>query len=810
MISRFAHWWAAIVCRRAFLILVVAALVTGFAFRSAMSINVSTSIEALMPKGAKSVQTLNAALEKTGSFASIQIVARSNDPDTSLAFLKQVKRIIDTRDWVQSSQYFEDIETLEKHKLLLLSLEELLQIERDIDEAYPTLMAQKLADIFGTEVTFTLSGEKLSGNSNADFDQDRIDELQSKLATTPKTRREFISEDGLTAVLIVWPKPGMDSLTVSKHMVSDAHNVVNDLARDQYDDSLQTGVVGRIASTVLQFDAIIGDLKRGLLSALVLITLLLVLSYRSLAVIPAIFIPLAIGIVWTLGVAAATIGSLNLITVFLTLILFGLGIDFGIHNFSRYREERCKGASPEQAMRTVVEQTGSASLMAALTTASSFFALMLTEFRAFTEFGFIAGSGIILIFISMYTVFPALLIALEKMGWKADKQTKLREKPLPFSRFFNPLEHRRTILITVVALVVFASVFAPKMQFEQNMKNLEARLPTSYTASKTAAKQVLKTSNSRAIILVQTQDEMIAIDKYFKQKITADIDTPTIRKISSLLDFVPSQESQARRLEVIRRLETRAENLKELDPEKYKAGIGYLSIDDLNIADLPQALRRTYLGADNTQGYLMYIENAVDLDDNQLAQQYYDDVASFNVNDRTYYSASEGFIFVEMLALMKADALKAVSLVIITTILLVFLFIRSFKGTLIVLTPPLLGILITVGIMGAFGPSLSIMNMVILPSLVGISVDNSIHIFHRFKNAGARADIPNIMNTTGRAAVLTTLTTLIGFGGMITASMGGLRSMGILAIIGFLSCLAVTWILLPVLLQTYHQKTYVK
>ena len=105
--------------------------------------------------------------------------------------------------------------------------------------------------------------------------------------------------------------------------------------------------------------------------------------------------------------------------------------------------------------------------------------------------------------------------------------------------------------------------------------------------------------------------------------------------------------------------------------------------------------------------------------------------------------------------------------------------------------------------MGAFGPKLSIMNMVILPSLIGLSVDNSIHIYHRFKLAGVNANIRQIMNTTGRAAVITTITTLLGFGGMVTASMGGLRSMGLLAIIGFTACLIMTWSLLPVLLEAF-------
>ena len=90
--------------------------------------------------------------------------------------------------------------------------------------------------------------------------------------------------------------------------------------------------------------------------------------------------------------------------------------------------------------------------------------------------------------------------------------------------------------------------------------------------------------------------------------------------------------------------------------------------------------------------------------------------------------------------------------------------------------------------------------MVILPSLVGISVDNGIHIVHRFLGHSPKPDLGYIMLTTGRASLLTTVTTLVGFGGMITASMGGLRSLAILAIIGFSLCLFMTWFLLPAIL----------
>jgi len=811
MMSRFAKFWAGVIYKHAIIILMLGAIATYFGVQSTMNISVSTRLEGLMPQGAESVKTLNNALNKTGSFASIQIAATSDDPATSLQFVKDAKTAIDTYDWVQSSQYYEDVDVLEKHKLLLLSLEELEELEADINEAYPTIVAQQLSEILGPEVTFTLRGENLVGNSNTVLDQSRIDQIQDSVSSEPQSERYFRSEDQKTMVLVVWPKSGLDALSDAKEMVVDSNKVVAGLDAVSYGNNLEVGVAGRIANKVAQFDAIINDLKTGLLWSVSLIAILIIFSYRSIIAIPAIFIPLAIGIIWTLGMTTVTIGGLNLITVFLTLILFGLGIDFGIHNFSRFREERRGGAPTLDALTTVIENTGSASLIAAMTTALAFFSLMLTEFRAFTEFGAIAGMGIVLTFISMYSVFPALLVVLERLGWKPERIPKgnwllrMGGPGLP-----NPLNHRRIISIVAIGLFLVSAFFSIHVPFERNIKNLEAQQPAELSKATAMVGKVFTGKTDRAIVVVETQDELVDIDAYFKNLIATDTETPTIEKISSLLDFVPDQEQQVKRLAVVKRLGERAEELQDFDPTKYQATKRYLSIEDLNILDLPDALRRTYLGTDSEPGYLMYIYNSVSMDDSVLAKQFYDDAAGFKIDDRQYYAASEGFIFVEMIALMKADAIKAISLVLLTTALLVFFFIRSWRGSLVVLIPPLLGVLVTIGIMGAFGPPLSIMNMVILPSLIGISVDNAIHIFHRFEHEGADADIHNIMNTTGRAAVLTTLTTLIGFGGMITASMGGLRSMGLLAIIGFISCLIMTWVLLPVLMDIYRERVFLK
>ncbi len=810
----FASRWARLIYRHAVLLLATAMILTVIAFQGLRTLSISTEISGLMPKGAPSVRALDAALEQIGSYASIQVVVESTSREHVLALLSQAQMRFEQADWVEYSQYFEDVEGLIDRQLLLLSLDELLTLEADLEAAYPDVIADYLRNVFGADATVTLRNRQDASQDRDGSNTSRSEPPLGRIKAFERSiemedRRYFLSDDGLTGVLLVWPKPGNESLLASKAMIDDSVRVIEDIKAEASSGTFM-GVGGRIASQVNQFDAIIKDLRVGLISAGALIASLLLMSYRSVVALPLILIPLMIGIVWTLGLAAITVGGLNLITVFLTLILFGLGIDFAIHNFSRYREERQDGHGVEAALQTMIRSTGSASLIAALTTGLAFFALIFTEFRAFTEFGIIAGSGIGLIFLAMYSVQPCLIVLMERVNWsvfpKFRKGFSLIDRlSLHTSRFQIP------ILGLGAALIISSSLFAPHIRFEVDTKRLEAKMPEAHVAATERIRRVITTPNSRAIILAKSYQDLIAIEKTLASKKAAAEPSGTIKNVSSLLDFIPEPNVQQERLEVIQRLNRRAQDLQSFDRERFETSRRFLDIGRINIADLPNSLRRAYIGQPKSEQqneiqYLLYVAPDVNMDNADEAARFYADVGQFKVGDQTVRAASESFILVEMLELMKADALRAILLVGLTTFMVVFLFIRSLTGTLLILAPTLIGLLITLGVMGAFGPALSIMNMVVLPSLIGISVDNSIHIVHRFKADYPTANITSIMSTTGRAAVLTTLTTLIGFGGMITASMLGLRSLAQLAIIGFLACLAVTWLGLPILMEHIQRR----
>lgn len=787
-------------------ILLAALLMLVAALAAAKGLKVSTRLEALMPEGAASVQTLNSAMEKAGSFASIQVVIEGDNREQIQSALFVLEAVTRRLPWSESVQYFEDISVLERHKLLQLSVPDLEKVERTIEHEVLIATAREFKKTTGIELSINLidSGVKVSSAPGQEVEgEDKA--VQDQLMAPVETERHFISDDGRSQALIIWPKPGYEGLGEAKSMISDVAAIISALELNAPGDGMRVGIAGRIRNKVAQYDAVVNDVIYGLGSSVSLIMILLFAHYRRLVVLPLIIIPLVLGIVWTIGLTALVIGGLNLITIFLALILFGLGVDFGIHNFSRYAEARADGLSHFDAIAIVIGQTGKASLVAGLTTSIGFFALLFTEFRAFREFGFIAGSGILLIFLAMYSVFPALLSVMEtRIDWRKQqngRSLKIRAIWQVGSRF------PRATLLVVIPAVLLAAAYAPHLGFEKNFKNIQATRSAEHLWASNQSKSIFKGGHDRAVLVVDTLEEVEAIEAYFEKYTANDTATPTIAKLTSVRNFVPDPVEQAARLKVIKRMWSKLEESGPL-PTELADKTRYFDVGSFSATDLPPAMRRVFLGDEKQPGYLMYIYNSVTMDDADLAKQFYDDVAEFTVNGKTYHPASEGFIFVEMLALMKADAVRAVALVSGVTILLILLFVRSLAAAAIILLPTMAGLIITLALMVLFDLPLSIINMVILPSLIGISVDNGIHIYERF-HEGAEP-VSEVMATTGRAATVTTLTTLLGFGGMITASMGGLRSMGMLALIGFSVCLILTWTLLPALLQLIDTRQRVK
>lgn len=145
----------------------------------------------------------------------------------------------------------------------------------------------------------------------------------------------------------------------------------------------------------------------------------------------------------------------------------------------------------------------------------------------------------------------------------------------------------------------------------------------------------------------------------------------------------------------------------------------------------------------------------------------------------------------------------ALAYVLMTLTLVAFLDLAGFLNILLSLLPPIAGAALTLGTLGMLRVDLNPANLIILPLILGIGVDNGVHVMHDFRlqNAGEYRTSPSLIN----ALFLTSMSNMAGFASMILAAHRGLRSIGLVLTIGVASCLFISAVLLPALLTLWSR-----
>ena len=118
---------------------------------------------------------------------------------------------------------------------------------------------------------------------------------------------------------------------------------------------------------------------------------------------------------------AGLIASFNNITQIIPILLIGLGVDYGIHITSRYREEVGRGQDVDGAVRTAIGTVGLALALATVTTAIGFLTNVLSPVPALADFGVLAAIGIAVSFILTLTFFPAARTLLDRRTERGGK-----------------------------------------------------------------------------------------------------------------------------------------------------------------------------------------------------------------------------------------------------------------------------------------------------------------------------------------------------------------------------------------------------
>ncbi len=126
---------------------------------------------------------------------------------------------------------------------------------------------------------------------------------------------------------------------------------------------------------------------------------------------------------------------------------------------------------------------------------------------------------------------------------------------------------------------------------------------------------------------------------------------------------------------------------------------------------------------------------------------------------------------------------------------------QNLRDALLAMVPPVAGGLMMFGWFAVFGIDLNPANLIVLPLVLGIGVDDGVHVVHDFRLQRGKGKRYRTSSSTMNAITLTSLTTMAGFGSMLMAAHRGLASVGLVLVIGVGGCLFVSLVTLPAVLS---------
>jgi uncharacterized protein len=803
--------------------------IIGLAF--ALNLRIDNDFTKLIPNHYPSVQALEQLREQVGGSNEVAVVIESSSFDTNLKYAETlIPRAMQLQNPSDRSPYFlryefrKETGFLESNALYFATDDELDLLENFLDDEIEN------ARLEANPFYFEFDQETGSSDSIRQQLQNTYDELIGS---------EYpISPDSLVMAVRFYPAGSQSDVGYIRNIYRDLDQLTSQLVKDFNESDIQVVLAGRLLRTLIEIDSIYIDVRDSF-GAGVLMLLIMVVAYffyknyrirsgnvhsvkvmiseliRTPVTALIMGLPLVISLCWTFGVTWLTYETLNIMTSTLALLLFGMGIDFGIHFYARYVEERSDGSSVPVAVETTFMTTGKAITAVGVTTAAAFFILMFADFKGFSEFGFIAGTGILFSIICMIIVMPAMLVLLEKNNLL---------KPVPAfqsgsvkSVNENGSSSQRMKIISIIIIIIgltatlVSTWYAPNLSFEYDFGKLEPDYEE-YNRVASEARKVYSDRRTRnaAYIIADNPDDALEIKEILTARISTDTLTSTIRTVEILQDRLPFTKSEQQ------------DKLKRIEEIRHKLDDQFLSSDEsdqlqllrksastvspIDFDQIPGFLIDPFTAKDGTIGNLVIIYPSVTLADGRNSMNFADDLSDILLDDgRVYYAGSTSIVASDMLRLLIREAPWMVALTLTFIIIIKLLIFGSLKWMLLALLPLAASFMWLFGIMDLAGWKLNFYNMVVLPTILGIGDDSGIHIVHRYIEEG-KGSIAKVLRSTGEHITISAMTTMLGFAGLLFSGHPGMRSIGEMAVTGIALMLIAALFLLPALLYLFEKK----
>jgi|GEM_PF-5479734 len=581
------------------------------------------------------------------------------------------------------------------------------------------------------------------------------------------------------------------------------------------------------AMDVMRMTQVIWEAFSGtIVSTSLLVALVFLCFLPSLRALCLAYLPVMIGLVWSLAFARLAVGKLNILSVVCWGLMIGLGIDFPTYLLNRYIQLRREGQELKEAVLLTWAETGRPVLVGALNVIIVFIILTASGLPAFRDIGLICSSGLFLILVLVLLTLPALIRLLEG---------KTPSRPLiVYPPWLSRIPVKRPWMTLLVSLLVFGglSLFVTRFRFQSPFEEtyFMFRQPSEIMSpvDRRFGELMGASINSfRLIVSGSSWEEALENNEALAKVLQKYEGSKEIAFFDSLSYWLPSEKRQERALQELPHLE----NLKSKTfLERYQSGVKqFLSTQEVhqedkaafriygeevsrllqgNVLAGPEALNESGLekilnhySAERDGKILLstyvYLPrgNPAKLKEALMRRLLQEDLFRSGL---VRYPSDESMIG-EIRAVLQNDLLRLGGLsLVFTTVLLYFAF-RSVKMTLYASVPMILGGLAAVGAYTLIRGDFSIFNILWVPIYIGMATDDALHIGSHLTSPNS--SIQDALGKAGSIVILTSVTTMIGFGSSLFTEIEILKRISFWIVTALTTELIASLFLFPALLK---------
>lgn len=630
----------------------------------------------------------------------------------------------------------------------------------------------------------------------------------------------YLDRSHRLALLMVHPRGSVRDMSFVRGLRREVGRIAAQaIQQDANPQGIKVGLAGGYARAAEAVSVIWQDMVVSFAASLLLILLILYFAFRPSFLVLGIFvITMFASLAWTLLLAYLLYGALNIITSIVAAMLIGLFVDYMIQIYRRFEECYRLEGDPLQALERTLAGTGKAIVSGALTTALSFFSIVVTSFRGLHQLGVVAGFGI------LFCLLATLVLMASLLSWLAkSRPVRLmtgRPVDLGASWAAGLVDRRgRTLILAFSVLLALGFAGAARVRFDTSLESLGLRDSAVQSVEDKIEGVIGRRREPLFVVARAPGDNKLALDfDDLERQGERWRAAGRVGSFSSLGMLLPPPYLQR---EALTRLSTEgltgkldgpdlANNVRkemgrqgmvaDASLEAYATRIARaLAVSEVvGLGEFSQAQnpRATYYYNPGRKAIAAHLTPPGPRWDRASVSALAEDVRRLGTDFRLVGPA---MFLDEIKATILWEVGIAVLLTFAANLLIVWYHFRRWSRVWLVMLPVTAGTVLTVGTMGILGMRFNFFNVAGIGLIFGFGVDYGIYLMQAHIERGSGM-ASSAVRLTGGNIILCAVTTIASCGSLITTHYRGLASVGAVLCLGALFCLASTLLLLPALL----------